>query len=133
MLDGQTQNLLGQCHAFIVAMLGTPVRPDYRKDLLTLSLSRGAQAITAIEGNTLSESEVDAVQAGKSLPSSKECLRDGIATLSGCPFFNGQKMPLLSVGTWKVLQIYYGQLPPWIGYFLCLEKAGAFCMIHGSG
>jgi Fic family protein len=55
-------------------MLGTPIRPDYRQKLLMVALARGAQATTAIEGNTLSESEVDAVQAGKSLPASKEYL-----------------------------------------------------------
>ena len=80
-LDGQTANLLGQYHAFVVAMLGTPIRPDYRQKLLTLSLARGAQATTAIEGNTLSESEVDAVQAGKSLPPSKEYLEKEVKNI----------------------------------------------------
>jgi Fic family protein len=80
-LDGQTENLLGQCHAFVVAMLGTPIRPDYRQRLLTLSLARGAQATTAIEGNTLSESEVDAVQAGGKLPPSKVYLEKDVKNI----------------------------------------------------
>ena len=61
-LDGRTQNLLGQCHAYIIAMLGTPIRPDYRRQLLWVALARGAKATTAIEGNTLSDAEVEAVR-----------------------------------------------------------------------
>ena len=80
-LDGPTQNLLGQCHAFIVAMLGTPIRPDYRQELLLVALARGAQATTAIEGNTLSDAEVDAVQAGKSLLASKEYLEKEVKNI----------------------------------------------------
>jgi Fic family protein len=80
-LDGPTQNLLGQCHAYIIAILGTPIRPDYRRQLLWVALARGAKATTAIEGNTLSDAEVEAIQAGKSLPVSKEYLEKEVKNI----------------------------------------------------
>lgn len=49
---------LGQCQAIIEAISGFPLRPDSRRRLLELSLSAGAQATTAIEGNILSLDEV---------------------------------------------------------------------------
>jgi Fic family protein len=62
-------------------MLGTPIRPDYRQQLLLVSLARGAQATTAIEGNTLSASDVDSIQKGKSLPESKEYLEKEVRNI----------------------------------------------------
>jgi Fic family protein len=63
---------LGQCDAIIQAISNTPLLPEYHQELLRVSLSKGAQATTAIEGNTLTEEEVKAVAAGASLPPSKE-------------------------------------------------------------
>ena len=63
---------LGQCDAVIQAIANTPLLPEYHSQLLHVSLSKGAQATTAIEGNTLTEEEVEAVAAGASLPPSKE-------------------------------------------------------------
>jgi Fic family protein len=63
---------LGQCDAIIQAISGTPLLPEYHADLLRVSLSKGAQATTAIEGNTLSLDEVKRVLGGQSLPPSKE-------------------------------------------------------------
>lgn len=80
-LDMGTHNFLGQCHAYISAMLGMPIRPDYRQQLLLVSLARGAQATTAIEGNTLSSSDVDSIQKGKSLPVSKEYLEKEVRNI----------------------------------------------------
>lgn len=80
-IDGPTQNLLGQCQAYIVAMLGTPIRPDYRQQLLLVALARGAQATTAIEGNTLTEAEIEAIQAGGNLPASKEYLEKEVKNI----------------------------------------------------
>jgi Fic family protein len=68
----RTANLLGQCYAYIRAITNTPIRPDYRKRLLEVSLRRGALATTAIEGNTLSEKELDQIEAGKNLPPSRQ-------------------------------------------------------------
>lgn len=63
---------LGECHALILAIRGMPLRPEDHARLLGVSLVRGAQATTAIEGNTLSTAEIERVAAGESLPPSKE-------------------------------------------------------------
>lgn len=63
---------LGQCYAAIRAISGTPIQPDYRKKLLSVSITKGAQSTTAIEGNTLTDEEIELIQKGKNLPPSKE-------------------------------------------------------------
>lgn len=63
---------LGQCDAIISAICEMPIRPEHHDRLLRVSLIKGAQATTAIEGNTLSEAEVEQVAQGESLPPSKE-------------------------------------------------------------
>jgi Fic family protein len=64
--------LLGQCEAIVRAICDTPLEPGYHQHLKMVSLRKGAQATTAIEGNTLSEDEIAKVAAGQSLPPSKE-------------------------------------------------------------
>jgi Fic family protein len=71
-LSPDTLYLLGECDALVQAICQFPVQPEHRKRLLMVSLVRGAQATTAIEGNTLSESEVRQVAEGESLPPSKQ-------------------------------------------------------------
>jgi Fic family protein len=68
----ETHFQLGECGAMIDAICFAPLQPEYRKKLLNVSLVKGAQATTAIEGNTLTESEVAEVARGQSLPPSKE-------------------------------------------------------------
>lgn len=63
---------LGQCDAIIQGISNTPLLPEYHRRLLQVSLSKGAQATTAIEGNTLTDEEIEAVAAGRPLPPSKE-------------------------------------------------------------
>lgn len=63
---------LGECAAVISAIREAPLKPEYHFRLLQVSLVKGAQATTAIEGNTLSEDEVQLVAGGGSLPPSKE-------------------------------------------------------------
>ncbi len=63
---------LGQSKALIEAISNTPLKPEYQNRLLQLALVKGAQATTAIEGNTLSEEEIIKVQQGEKLPPSKE-------------------------------------------------------------
>ena len=63
---------LGQCNAIIRAIQETPLSPDRHRELKSVALIKGAQATTAIEGNTLTDSEVQQVAAGQSLPPSKE-------------------------------------------------------------
>ncbi len=63
---------LGQCEAIIEAIRDMPMRPEHHQKLLRVSLQKGAQATTAIEGNTLSDEEIEKVAEGESLPPSKE-------------------------------------------------------------
>lgn len=65
---------LGECDAFVKALTDIPLKPEYRDKLLQVSLIKGAQATTAIEGNTLSEEEIARIQEGWRLPPSKEYL-----------------------------------------------------------
>jgi len=63
---------LGECSALIQALSNIPLKPGYRKRLLLVSLIKGAQATTAIEGNTLTETEIEQLQEGWKLPASRE-------------------------------------------------------------
>ena len=74
-LDEETIFMLGQCESIIQAISSAPVKPEYRKLLLAVSLRKGARATTAIEGNTLSEEEVARIDEGENLPPSKEYLQ----------------------------------------------------------
>jgi Fic family protein len=71
-LDGSALYLLGACDAIVSAICQIPLQPEYRDNLLHVSLIKGAQATTAIEGNTLTESEVRRVAEGEQLAPSKE-------------------------------------------------------------
>ncbi len=69
-----TMYQLGQCDAIIRAIRSMPLEPGLHQYLLNVSLTRGAQATTAIEGNTLTDDEIQQIAKGKSLPQSKEYL-----------------------------------------------------------
>lgn len=72
-LSEKTLVELGQCSAIIVAIANVPITPEQHARLLSISLTKGARATTAIEGNTLTEEEVEAIQEGNSaLPPSKQ-------------------------------------------------------------
>jgi Fic family protein len=71
-LSSGVQYQLGQCDAIIAAISAMPIQPEYREKLLGVSLVKGALSTTAIEGNTLTEAEVELVAGGKKLPPSKE-------------------------------------------------------------
>jgi Fic family protein len=79
--SGPVANLLGQCYAYIQAINKTPIRPDYLQRMLRVSLNRGALATTAIEGNTLSESDLELIQGGKNLPPSKKYLQQEVENI----------------------------------------------------
>lgn len=66
-VDEDTWFNLGQCKAIISAIARTPIMPQYREEIYSVSLIRGAQATTAIEGNTLTEEEVRQISLGRSL------------------------------------------------------------------
>jgi Fic family protein len=64
--------LLGQCEAYIKVINNTPILPQHYHELMQVALIRGAQATTAIEGNTLSVDEIRQVMEGHKLPPSRE-------------------------------------------------------------
>ena len=63
---------LGQCDAIIRAIRDAPLSPERRRELCEVALVKGAQATTAIEGNTLTDAEVRQVADGGRLAPSKE-------------------------------------------------------------
>ncbi len=63
---------MGQCDSMIDSLHDTPIEPSYRTDLLQVSLKKGAKATTAIEGNTLTDEEIDKIDKGTKLRPSKE-------------------------------------------------------------
>lgn len=65
---------LGQCDAIVKAISYTPIMPEYNRRLLRVALIKGAQATAAIEGNTLTEEEIEGIEEGQKLPPSKEYL-----------------------------------------------------------
>jgi Fic family protein len=71
-LDSDVLYKLGKCDALVEAISLMPLQPEYRDQLHRVSLIKGAQATTAIEGNTLTEAEVQQVARGDSLPVSKQ-------------------------------------------------------------
>lgn len=64
--------LLGQCEAYVKAINNTPILPHHYSQLMNVALMKGAQATTAIEGNTLSDEEVQKIMDNQKLPPSKE-------------------------------------------------------------
>jgi len=73
-IDNDCSYMLGECDAYVKALTNIPLKPEYRDKLLRVSLIKGAQATTAIEGNTLSQEEIEKLDEGWKLPPSKEYL-----------------------------------------------------------
>ena len=71
-LDEKTAHLLGQCYAYVNSIVNVPLRPDYHRQLLGVSLKKGALATTAIEGNTMTLEELELIHSGKKLQPSRE-------------------------------------------------------------
>jgi Fic family protein len=80
-INEPVSNLLGQCYAYIQAIKKAPIRPDYLNRLLRVFLNKGALATTAIEGNTLSESDLESIQKGIDLPPSKKYLQQEVQNI----------------------------------------------------
>jgi Fic family protein len=66
--------LLGEARSKCEHLAGAPLNPGYAKQLSNVYLVKGAVATNAIEGNTLTEDQVLAVQAGEDdvIPPSQE-------------------------------------------------------------
>lgn len=71
-LTSNTLILLGQCEAYVTAINNTPILPHHYQELMNVSLMKGAQSTTAIEGNTLSDEEIFQIMENHKLPPSKE-------------------------------------------------------------
>ncbi len=70
---------LGEAASKCEHIAGVPLRPDVAQRLHEVYLAKGAQATTAIEGNTLTEEEVRQHIRGKlTLPPSKEYLKQEV-------------------------------------------------------
>lgn len=63
----------GQCEAYVDAVNNTPILPHYYESLKQIALRKGAQATTAIEGNTLSDEEIRRIfEENAKMPPSRE-------------------------------------------------------------
>ncbi len=78
--------LLGQAVTFCRQVSQAALPPDIAKTFKTLYLSKGARATTAIEGNTLTEEQVQAqIEGNLNLPPSQEYLQQEVENiLSAC-------------------------------------------------
>jgi hypothetical protein len=47
--------MLGECDLYVNALSDVPLKPEHRDQLHRVSLIKGAQATTSIEGNTLND------------------------------------------------------------------------------
>ena len=63
-LGPRTWMLLGEARSKCEHLTGAPLQPDVAKDLYRVALIKGAQATTAIEGNTLTEEQVEGILDG---------------------------------------------------------------------
>jgi Fic family protein len=63
---------LGKCESLVGILAGFPVPPAVQSELRSVAFSRGAQATTAIEGNTLTDDELRQMLEGSPLPKSRE-------------------------------------------------------------
>jgi Fic family protein len=63
---------LGQCVAIVDCIAHLPIDPKLQDQLRRVAFSRGAQATTAIEGNTLTDKELQQLLEGIELPKSRE-------------------------------------------------------------
>jgi Fic family protein len=70
-ISGDIEYAIGECKGMIDVVKGIPLEPEMRSHLLQVALIKGAMATTAIEGNTLSEEEVEGILNGKSVPESR--------------------------------------------------------------
>ena len=59
-----TWMLLGEARSKCEHLAGAPLQPDVAKQLYKVALVKGAQATTAIEGNTLTEEQVEGILEG---------------------------------------------------------------------
>lgn len=78
--------MLGEAMSKCQHLAGVPLKPNAAAALAGIYLARGVQATTAIEGNTLSESEVrEIVEKGTAnVPESREYLQREVQNIASC-------------------------------------------------
>ncbi|QAB17139.1 Fic family protein [Leucobacter muris] len=70
---------LGECYSKSMHLIGTPLMPGTADHLSVIYLRRGALASAQIEGNTLTQEEVDKLlERGKTQPPSREYLEQEV-------------------------------------------------------
>lgn len=80
--DPRLWTLLGQAVTFCRQVSQAALPPDIAKTFKTLYLSKGARATTAIEGNTLTEEQVQAqIEGNLNLPPSQEYLQQEVENI----------------------------------------------------
>lgn len=79
-IDAGTWLALGEAMSKCQHLAGVPLKPDSAEQMMSVFLARGVQATTAIEGNTLSEAEVQAIVDGKEshVPESRSYLEQEV-------------------------------------------------------
>jgi len=93
--------MLGECDAYVSALTDIPLKPEHRDKRLRISLIKGAQATTAIEGNTLSQEEIEKLDEGWKLPPSKEYLEIEVKNILGA--FNELLREIVVNGTVRIV------------------------------
>jgi Fic family protein len=63
-LNARMWMLMGEARSKCQHLAGTPLQPDVARDMWNVTLVKGAQATTAIEGNTLTEEQVAGILNG---------------------------------------------------------------------
>lgn len=98
--------LLGEAQSKCRHIAGVPLSPDVAAHFHRVYLSKGARATTAIEGNTLSEEEVEKIIQGKlELPASKKYLEQEIRNIVDACNLIGGKIRSGSVGNLSVEEL----------------------------
>lgn len=100
-IDNECAYMLGECGAYVSALTDIPLKPEYRDKMLRISLIKGAQATTAIEGNTLSQEEIEKLDEGWKLPPSKEYLEIEVKNILGA--FNELLREIVVNGTVRIV------------------------------
>ena len=100
-IDNECAYMLGECDAYVSALTDIPLKPEYRDKMLRISLIKGAQATTAIEGNTLSQEEIEKLDEGWKLPPSKEYLEIEVKNILGA--FNELLREIVVNGTVRIV------------------------------
>ena len=117
-LDYTTWLLLGEAASKVEHVAGVPLDPDSAKRLHSVYLAKGALATTAIEGNTLTEEEVQAHLEGKlELPPSRQYLAQEIDNVVaacnqiGSAIIRGESAPITANAIRDYNRMVLDQLP----------------------